>query len=99
MGLCSSRSGSKVSFIDAPGPVVVPAPVDASGSCLDASGSCLDASGCYVDISGSCLDASGSDISRSYVQEPIAPISSLKPTDAGESKPVFGSPMSRATSS
>ena len=60
MGLCSSRSGSKVSFIDAPGPVVVPARVDVSGSCLD--------------VSGSCLDVSGSDISRSYVQEPLDPI-------------------------
>jgi hypothetical protein len=46
MGLCSSRigsrSGSKVGFIDAPGPAVIPIPIDVSGTAIDVSGSAVD---------------------------------------------------------
>jgi hypothetical protein len=68
MGLCSSRIGSKVGFIDAPGPV------DVSGTAVDVSGSAVDVSGTAVDVSGSAV-ASAND-------NPTAPVPSVEGNDS-----------------
>jgi hypothetical protein len=82
MGLCSSRIGSKVGFIDAPGPVDVSGTaVDVSGSAVDVSGTAVDVSGSAVDVSGTAVDVSGSAVASAN-DNPTAPVPSVEGNDS-----------------
>jgi hypothetical protein len=71
MGLCSSRSGTKVVAVDTPGPAIIPTPIDVSGSVVDVSGSAVDVSGSAVDVSGSAVDVSGSTVDSANNTPPV----------------------------